>query len=65
MRSDACDHPPCDETLLNEMFRSAHSLKGLSGMLGLADINNLTHRLENVFDAARKEGCPSPATWSI
>ena len=27
-------------------------------MLGLADINNLTHRLENVFDAARKEGLP-------
>ncbi len=50
------DHPPCDEALLNEMFRSAHSLKGLSGMLGLSDINNLTHRLENVFDAARKEG---------
>lgn len=48
----------CDETLLNEMFRSAHSLKGLSGMLGLADINSLTHRLENVFDAARKEGLP-------
>ena len=49
-------HPPCDEALLNEMFRSAHSLKGLSGMLGLTDINSLTHRLENVFDAARKEG---------
>ena len=53
------DHPPCDEALLNEMFRSAHSLKGLSGMLGLSDINNLTHRLENVFDAARKEGLRS------
>lgn len=46
----------CDEMLLNEMFRSAHSLKGLSAMLGLGDINNLTHRLENVFDAARKDG---------
>ncbi len=45
----------CDEDLLNEMFRSAHSLKGLSGMLGLGDINNLTHKIENVFDAARKE----------
>ncbi len=52
------DHLPCDEALLNEMFRSAHSLKGLSGMLGLADINSLTHRLENVFDAARKDGLP-------
>ncbi|NQT39590.1 MAG: chemotaxis protein CheA [Planctomycetes bacterium] len=45
----------CDEELLNDMFRSAHSLKGLSAMLGLGDINNLTHRIENVFDAARKD----------
>ncbi len=44
----------CDPALLNEMFRSAHSLKGLSAMLGLTDINNLTHKIENVFDAARK-----------
>ena len=44
----------CDPTLLNEMFRAAHSLKGLSAMLGLTDINNLTHKIENVFDAARK-----------
>lgn len=45
----------CDVDLLNEMFRAAHSLKGLSAMLGLADINNLTHKIENVFDAARKD----------
>jgi two-component system chemotaxis sensor kinase CheA len=44
----------CDDELLNEMFRSAHSLKGLSAMLGLKDINQLTHKVENVFDAARK-----------
>ena len=45
----------CDEQLLNEMFRSAHSLKGLSAMLGLTDINHLTHKIENVFDAARHD----------
>ncbi len=43
----------CDEALINELFRAAHSLKGLSAMLGLSDINHLTHRVENVFDAAR------------
>lgn len=47
-----------DEDLLNEMFRSAHSLKGLSAMLGLTDINTLTHKVENVFDAARKGELP-------
>ncbi len=50
----ADDHDEhCDESLMNEMFRAAHSLKGLSGMLGLSDINQLTHKIENVFDAAR------------
>jgi two-component system chemotaxis sensor kinase CheA len=41
--------------ILNEMFRAAHSLKGLSGMLGFEEINLLTHRMENVLDAARKQ----------
>lgn len=42
-----------DEELLNGMFRAAHSLKGLSGMLGLRDLNALVHKVENVFDAIR------------
>ncbi|MHB0959689.1 MAG: Hpt domain-containing protein, partial [Pirellulaceae bacterium] len=52
---DGEHHERCDETLMNEMFRAAHSLKGLSGMLGLSDINQLTHKIENVFDAARQD----------
>ncbi len=46
---------PCDGQLMTEMFRAAHSLKGLSAMLGLGDINSLTHKIENVFDAARSD----------
>ena len=45
----------CEATTLNEMFRAVHSLKGLSAMLGLDDINQLTHKIENVFDAARRD----------
>lgn len=48
--------PPLD--MLNEMFRAAHSLKGLSGMLRLTDVNVLTHKVENVFDAARNSLLP-------
>lgn len=44
--------------LLNEMFRAAHSIKGLSGMLRLNDINVLTHKVENIFDAARNGEMP-------
>ena len=47
--------PQVDIELLNEMFRDAHSLKGLSAMLQLDDINSLTHKIENVFDAARDD----------
>ena len=42
-----------DVEILNAMFRDAHSLKGLSAMLGFGEINHLTHKIENVFDAAR------------
>lgn len=52
---DENHHERCDDALMNEMFRSAHSLKGLSAMLGLTEINGLTHKVENVFDAARKD----------
>lgn len=47
--------PACDKELLNEIFRSAHTLKGLSGMFGFNDINHLTHKIENLFDAARSD----------
>src|SRR4029077_7087698 len=47
-----------DAGLLNDMFRAAHTLKGLSGMLGLNHINTLTHKVENVFDAARNNELP-------
>lgn len=50
--------PQVDAELLNGMFRAAHSLKGLSGMLRLGDINTLTHKIENVFDAARHNTLP-------
>jgi two-component system chemotaxis sensor kinase CheA len=48
-----------DLDLLNDMFRSAHSIKGLSAMLGLADVNQLTHKIENVLDATRKRELPA------
>src|SRR3972149_11644139 len=49
----------CDATLLNDMFRAAHTLKGLSAMLGLGGINALTAEVENIFDASRR---PKPPT---
>ncbi len=40
-------------TELDEMFRAAHSLKGMAGTMGYDQIASLTHRMENIFDALR------------
>ncbi len=38
---------------INDVFRSMHTLKGLSGMLGLRGISELSHSLENLLDRVR------------
>jgi len=42
-----------DPELVNRLFRSAHSLKGLSGMFGLDGVSELSHHLEDVLDGLR------------
>lgn len=42
-----------DPSLLNNIFRAAHSLKGISGLFGFADLTNLAHTLENMLDRLR------------
>lgn len=39
--------------VLNSIFRSAHSLKGLSGMFGFEAMTSLSHNLENLLDNLR------------
>ena len=39
--------------LVNKIFREVHSLKGLAGMLGFADISELSHSLEDMLDRLR------------
>ena len=34
---------------INEIFRAAHSLKGMAGTMGYKRMQNLTHDMENVF----------------
>ncbi|NMA94762.1 MAG: chemotaxis protein CheA [Clostridiales bacterium] len=38
---------------INEMFRSAHTIKGMASTMGFEKISELTHSLENILDAAR------------
>ena len=44
---------PDDLTIVNEIFRAAHTLKGMSATMGYEDIANLTHVMENILDAIR------------
>ena len=45
---------PKNTDVLNMLFRSAHTLKGSSGMMGFKDFQELTHAMEDVFDRMRK-----------
>lgn len=38
---------------VNEIFRAAHSLKGMSGTMGFKRMQRLTHDMENVFSEVR------------
>ncbi len=49
---------PNNLSLLNEIFRPMHSLKGASGFLGLNLMNALAHKAENILDELRKGSMP-------
>jgi len=44
---------PEDHARMNEMFRAAHSLKGLAAAMGFTKIRDLTHLMETLFDHVR------------
>lgn len=46
---------PSELSILNDIFRNAHTLKGMSATMGYTKIAELTHDMENILDALRKE----------
>lgn len=44
---------PNEKSIIEEIFRAAHTLKGMSATMGFDDLAQLTHKLENVFDGIR------------
>ena len=48
------EHNPENLSVLNEIFRSAHTIKGMSATMGFTKIAELTHEMENVLDLLRK-----------
>lgn len=49
----ALEQYPEDLDLLNKVFRSAHSIKGTSGMFGFAAVAQFTHKMETLLDLLR------------
>jgi two-component system chemotaxis sensor kinase CheA len=45
---------PQDEETLNEIFRSAHTLKGMAATMGYENIAELTHKMENLLSKLRE-----------
>ncbi len=45
---------PGSEPSINELFRHAHSVKGMAASMGYGKISELSHRLEDMMDVVRK-----------
>ncbi|MBA4406881.1 chemotaxis protein CheA [bacterium] len=45
---------PEDTDLLNQIFRSFHTIKGTSGFLGLEKLPHVTHKCEDILNKLRK-----------
>lgn len=46
---------PEDKDVLNEIFRVAHTIKGMAGTMGFTKMTKLTHDMENVLHAIRND----------
>ena len=47
------EQEPDNMDTINEIFRSAHTLKGMAGTMGYKRLQALTHDMENVFSEVR------------
>jgi two-component system chemotaxis sensor kinase CheA len=55
-----------NENLVNKVYRAAHSIKGGAGFMGLTNIKNLTHEMENILGKIRsREIVPSPDNVNV
>ncbi|SFL72488.1 chemotaxis protein CheA [Pelosinus propionicus] len=48
------ENDPENLSVLSEIFRSAHTIKGMSATMGFTTIAELTHEMENILDLLRK-----------
>ena len=51
----ALEQEPDNKDVVNEIFRAAHSLKGMAGTMGFKRMQHMTHDMENVFQEVRND----------
>ncbi len=49
----ALEKSPDDEDIINNIFRAAHSLKSSAAFVGLNDLSDLAHKMENLLQGIR------------
>src|SRR3989338_1936022 len=49
---------PHDFVRIDNLFRHFHSIKGMAASMGYVIMSSLSHQLENVLDALRKQQMP-------
>ena len=55
-----------DDELVNKVFRAVHSVKGSAGFMGLKNIKELAHGMENILNLIRKKQMvPEPNVISV
>ena len=48
------ENSPHDLSIINGLFRYAHTLKGNAGFIGLTHLSDIAHKIENVLDSLRE-----------
>jgi two-component system chemotaxis sensor kinase CheA len=61
------EEDPADQGTVEEIFRIAHSFKGMSATMGFAKVAELTHNMEDVFELLRQRagGLPPEAIDTV
>jgi len=49
------ENEPTNKEIINNVFRPFHTLKGVSGFMGLKNLNLISHETETLLDMARNE----------
>lgn len=56
------EQAPGNLSIVGEIFRSAHTLKGMAATMGFEDLAHLTHNMENVLDLIRNSKLEASST---